>query len=384
MRRLLSLVAAMAALSLSTAQAGSSWIQQGHDATQSAFNSSERGIGPNNVARLHPVWTRSLPALRSAIEAGNRIYAVAGSGHSNVYVIDSASGRVLRIYSDTSLHLNPRIYDDPQAVAYANRRLVIAAERTVLEINPQTNQEYWQVPGGADQVQIAGRTVYTGKGCQNACGTVASYSIDLYSGEVHWVHPGNFGGTPTLIRGRLYQRWGEATGTTRVYDPASGALLATMRLNAHWTGDGKHAFANAMTGGYGGPIHKWISEIGGNGKSIWTTDLGKGGDAFPIFAYGNLYVPSNRFQAGIAAVNATNGRIRWAAAVGVVLRAVAANHLVYALQETTSRVSILNADNGRLLRTLAPRAPTYGVAQMMVAGGTLYLESGQAITAYRV
>lgn len=300
-------------------------------------------------------------------------------------VINSPDGKLVHRYTPTSLGLKTTTYEDPLTLAYAAGRLVVGAARDVVAINPETGRAYWRVPGGADQVQISGRTVYTGKGCQNVCGALASYAIDLYTGRLRWTHSGNFGQVPVLVAGHLYQTWGEYTGTTHVYDPATGSMLAQLSLNASWTGDANHAYANVLTSGFNTTTpHSWVGEIGSNGRPVWKTDLGKSFPGMPVLAYNTLFVPSYRFHPGVLAVNASNGNVRWGANVGQNLVLIAANHLLFTVQQQKGQVTILDAGTGRILRRFIPAGYVWnGTSGLMVANGTLYVLDGNAIVAYR-
>lgn len=378
--------AILSAFSVTIALAASTWPMDGYNAQHTNFNPGEQAIGPSNVARLHPVWSRNVSAMERAIVAGNRIYAVhVRNGHGEVVVLDAPTGAPIRTFTSGSHGLNTQRYDDPQAVAYAGGRLVIAAGRDVLAINPQTGSRFWKVPGGADQVEIAGRTVFTGKGCQNPCGTTASYAIDLYSGKVIWTHRGNFGQVPVLIAGRLFQTWGEMVGVTHVYDPQSGTLLATLPLNASWTGDATHAYAETTGRILTGTPHSWLEYVAPTGKPVWRTDLGKTFGSRPVFAYNTLYASSYRFNPGLVAVNARTGKVLWGADLGQNLWMVAANHLLYVIQTQTGQVTILNAATGNVLRRF--KVTPYvneGWPNLVIANGTLYVLRGQGIVAYRV
>lgn len=385
MRRLFApILGVVAALSVTIAMAASSWPMAGSNAQDTSFNASEHGISARNVSALHQVWRRNFGVFVTAIAAGNRIYGIdVANSHFNVVVLDAATGALLRTFTPASLHLTARPYDEPQSLAYANGRLVVGAARDVVEISPKSGHLFWKVTGGADELTVAGRTIYTGKSCQNTCGAVASYAIDLYKGKVLWTHKGNFGQRPVLVAGHLYQDWGVAGGSTHIYDPSDGSLLATMSLSGGWTGSSKDAYTLV---GLPAPGHvrNWLGEIGPDGKAVWKVDLGKTVGDTPVLAYGSLFASSFRFHPGIVAVNAQNGHIRWAANVGRSLPMAAAGHLIFAMQQSNGVVTVLNASSGKTLRTLRPAGYAFnGTATLMVAGGTLYVIDGKGVFAYR-
>jgi hypothetical protein len=250
-------------------------------------------------------------------------------------------------------------------------------------MNPATGKVYWRVPGGADALVVSGRTLFTGKGCQNPCGPLASQGINLSTGKLLWTHPGNAGHAPVLIGGHLYQAWGEYNGNTRVYDPASGRLLATMPIYGEWTGDTHHTYAYVASGQSITGKHASLEEIGPDGRARWSTNLGRAGDGYLVYAYGTIFTGSYRFSPGMVAINAATGRIRWAANLGRYLHLAAANHLLVAANDPTGQVSVLNAGSGRILRQLTLPSKPYAVSGLAIAGGTIYVWDASGLTAIR-
>jgi outer membrane protein assembly factor BamB len=376
------LLALYAPLSLSA----SSWLMTGHDAQGTAFNPGEQLIGRSSVLRLHTVW--SYPFAVQAVATDAHVFAITvspSSPHYHVVVLDARSGKVIHSYLPAALHLTGGPSDNPQVLAYAQGRLIVGAAREVVALNPYSGRVFWRAAGGADVVVVQGATIYTGKGCQSACGAMASYAIDLQTGRILWQHPGNFGGRPTLIGGLLYQTWGEYGGQTHVYDPHHGTLLARLPLNAEWAGDGVHTYADvrAAPGPGQAGAKSWLGRIGPQGKPAWKVNLGSvAGNGWPALAYSTLYVPSHRFHPGVIAVNAANGQIRWGADLGPDIALAAANHLLFALHQTSGRLDVLSTDGGQTVRTLTlPRYRYAGISGLFVAGGTLYVDAGNGLTA---
>lgn len=367
------------------AAAAASWPAASFNAQRTNFNPGEHAIGAGNLKSLRAVWTRSLPNVTTAVSSDSRVYLTrAHGGKTDVVVLNARNGSVLHTYTQSALGLNARKFDFPQALALASGRLVIGSTQTVLAINPENGHVYWRVPGGAGDLTIAGRTVYTGKGCQNECGSIiASYGIDLYTGHVLWTHPGNFGHWPTVIAGHLYEVWGENTGSTRVYNPGSGALLGTLPINGMWTGDSSHSYADQLTGAMTPNYRWWLEQVRPDGKYAWRLSLGKVlQETPPAYAYGTLYAASNRFHPGLIAVNARNGAVRWGQDLGQSLVMAAANHLLFVLEETARQLTVLDATSGKILRRL--RAPAGIVTNpLLISGSTVYAVGLDRITAFR-
>src|SRR5947208_2584156 len=104
----------------------------GHDAQNSAFNSTELTLGATNVARLHPVWT--VRHISRAIATYERVYAILPnpSGPSRVVVMNAADGKVLLTYTPAMLHLTKYVDDTPHGLAHPGDTLIVASTRAVV------------------------------------------------------------------------------------------------------------------------------------------------------------------------------------------------------------------------------------------------------------
>lgn len=384
-RTLLSLIlTAVAALGLSGAAAAgpSSWPQSGHDAQSSNFNPDERILSAATVPRVRRVWSR--PGVIQAVATESRVYGVTSGGSgASLLVLDARSGRLIHAYTTRALRLPNG--DTFYGLAYAQGRLVVAATRVVLALNPDSGHVYWRTPGGALGLIVAGDRVYTGKGCQFPCGPTASYALDLRTGRVIWRHPGNFGAPPVLLGGRLYQTWGENRGETRVYDPGSGRLAGRLNLFGWWTGDAGSTYLETTLNPLSSSAQDWLERVDAAGRLSWRVRLGLvAGPDFPVYAYHMLFAASNRFHPGLVGIDAANGKVKWGADLGSGLSLIAANHLVYALHQSTGRVDVLSAADGRDVARLAVGPGSGGGSSgLMVAAGTLYVISGGQLTALR-
>lgn len=384
MRHLITvLLTILTALGLSTARA-SDWPQDAHDAAATSYIAG--AIGPAQAARLHVAWARHGFVAVDVVAAGGYVYTLAvNGGRYSILVQGAAGGRTLRIYTAQSLHLprsNGQLSNQPQDLAYAGGRLIIAAVGTVLAINPLTGHQYWRVPGGAQQLTVAGGVVYTGKGCQSACGALASYAINLWNGKVLWEHRGNFGAVPTLAMGHLFQPWGEMTGETRIY-ARDGSLTGTLPFMGLWSGDTAHAYVMEMgVSAMSRNSHATLTSVTADGHIAWSVNLGRANEIHPVIAGGRIFVPSYRFHPGMVAVNARNGRLLWASDVGAGLQIIAAGRLVYTYAQQRC-LTILDAATGRTLRTLQPAGCRSRPGSLIFAGNTLYIANGNGLTAYR-
>lgn len=385
LRRFAFLVAAVAALTVNAVFAGSSWPQSGYDARGTNFNGTEKTLSARNVRSLHVAW--SIPGVTAPVASGQAVYGVMYGSNAGAFpgvvVINARTGATTHFFSSRQLGLQTKPADAPQALALWNGRLIVGARGQVLALNPSTGKIYWRVPGGADALVISGKQLFTGKGCQSACGSLVSQSIDLSTGKLLWTHRGNFGHAPVLMGSHLYQVWGEYGGHTSVYDQTSGTLLGTMPIYGEWTGSAGHTYAYVVSARSIPNKHAALKEIGPDGRAQWSINLGRAGDGYLVYAYGTIFTGSYRFSPGMVAINAANGRIRWAADLGQYLHLAAANHLLIATNDQTGQVSVLNAGSGRILRQLTLPNKPYAVSSLAIAGGTIYVSDASGLTAIR-
>lgn len=381
LRRSAALLATVAALTVNAAFAGSSWPQAGYDAQHTNFNRTEKALSSRSVRTLHVAWSDS--GIIDMVAGSSDVYAITAGSNSRVEVIDAETGAVTRSYPSKAVGLQTSLLRGPMALALWGRRLIVGTTQQVVAMNPSTGRIFWHVPGGANQLVVSGRRLYTGKGCQSVCGALASQSIDIPKGRLEWTHRGNFGGAPSLIGGHLYQTWGEYGGHTSVYDPDTGKLLATMPLYATWTGDVHHTYATVLKENTVTGPRASLQEIGPDGRAIWSTDIGRAGDGAPVYAYGSVFSGSYRFHPGIVAVKATTGTVRWAVNLGRYLHLAAANHLLVAANDQTGQISVLSASSGKVLRQLALPNKPYAVSGLAIAGGTIYVTDASGLTALR-
>jgi outer membrane protein assembly factor BamB len=365
-----------------------------HDAQATRFNGAEQGIGVGNVAHLHPVWMLPITTGPAPVASGNHLFtpldASMGSsarGSLGLAVQDSPTGRTVRRFSMTALHLPS--HDVLATLAFADGKLLVSDlgdpvthpvhPAMLLAIDVHSGRIVWRVQTPASWLTIAGKIIYTGFDSSSA--------IDLRTGRILWRHRGAFA-APVVVGGRLYQA--ERVGDTvqmQVYVPRTGRLLATLpRLSdARVTGDSHTVYA----------VHvdlsgrSWLGRIGSRGKAAWKVDLGPlQFSAQPVLAYHTLYVPANREGAGVMAVRAADGHILWQARSGPNVSLIAANNLLFALHRPGLRpnphldghIDVLNAHTGRLLRRLdmTPYLQRHGLSSaslddLAISGGTVFL-----------
>jgi hypothetical protein len=364
------------------ARAADSWLAPGHDGADTNFNSGERSVSGVTVKSLHQVWQAK--DIQRAIATDRQVFAINGgvAQPAALTVLEAHTGKVLHTYRASNLGFQSGEGIDD--ALYVGGRVVLAGAQTIVAVDPRTGHADWRVAGGATWLSAAGGVVYTGRACETACGLMLSLAIDARSGKILWRHAGNFGNRPVLIAGHVYQSWGMGTGRTKVFDSTSGALLGTLPVYARWTGDGTRAFAD-VTGA--AASRSWLGEIGATGKPIWKIDLGHVAAvaADPVYAYGALYVASNRTSPGVSAVSAANGRLLWARDLGAGLALIAANHLLFVLHTRSGVLDILDAETGQTHRTLRVNgySPAFTASPLFLSGDTLYVITGSGLIALR-
>jgi len=310
--------------------------------------------------------------------ASERRAFVGVGGSGGVVVLDAQNGRTLRHFTPRSLGLSATA--DVTPLAYAHGALIVASFSRIMALQPDTGHIIWQRRGtGASTMTIGGDAGYTGEGCQSSCGAPASLAIRLTSGREIWRHPGNFGGPPELIAGKLYQSWGERSGITRVFDPASGSLLGTLPIYGQWTGDKRDSYVQTLAG-----AGSFLESVGPDGRPKWRLRLGRTVEnTGPLLTNHRLYVPSNRFHPGLLAVSASKGSILWGADIGRVYDIAVTGRLLLASAANVPRVAVLNASSGHLLGQTA-LCPVAGPSNLLSAGGMLYAFSAAGINAFRL
>jgi len=304
-----------------------------------------------------------------------------------VVMLDAQTGKVLRSVTAASLHFSP------DALAYAEGRLIVAGTKTTIAMNPETGKRYWSAPAGATSLNVIGDTIYTGKYCQNSadvCSSAASYAISLSNGRVLWEHAGAFAEAPDLVGGRLYQVVGRTGDQTRVYDPRSGTLVAELPYGALWLGDKYTIYAYALVSpqpGAKAAKRGWLGRISSTGKPVWKLDVGIVWPGSAVLDHGILYVDSNRFHPGVIAVKGSNGKIQWGANLGKNLLLRVANQLVFVLDPSKGTLSVLNAGTGSVLRQIlllhsAGVFPGRAFQALLLQNDTLYA-IGNGVVALR-
>lgn len=381
-------LAALLGLVPSWAYGANSWLMSGHDAAQTRFNTGSGAMAPAAVNTLHSAWI--FPDVVQAIATDRRVFAVLtehppGGPKLVVVVLNARTGALLRKFTAQTLGV-PGNTTSAQ-LAYGHGHLVIAMNPAIVAVNPDSGRQYWRVGDGASTVTISSTTVFTGKGCQYACGgTLNSDAIALQSGRVLWRHPGNGGGIPTFVGGRLYQNWSlsDTTGETRVYDPASGTLVARLPWNATWTGTRINAYAAVWGTNTTPRVRTWIGQVGPTGKPVWKADTGHASYTPPVLANGTLYTASNRFHPGLIALKANTGHLQWALDLGDILRLTASNRFLFVIHGRNGQIDVLQAQTGKTVRQLRlPGYPSAAPYDIFVASSTLYVIGGKGLTALR-
>jgi hypothetical protein len=359
------------------------------------FNAGERDLAPATIRTLYRAWSR--PNIAGIVAGSNRVFAIGrsgGTGQMDSVLVLAGFGQVLRQLGPRALGLTGTrisvVGDRPEVLGYANGRLVVGDTTEVQAFDPATGRRLWRVPGGATFLTISGGVVYTGKPCQNPCGATNSYAIDLITGKVRWVHPGNGGGQPILAGGRLFQGWG-VPNSTRMYDAVSGTFLGTLPASVLLADAGGVYATRSTNPGLG--CHNWLGRYTLSGRLVWIGKLGLCNSVNASLGYGTLYVTAARGGLGgrpaggwVVAMNAANGHTQWSRNIGSIGGISLANRLVYVLRTYVGgQVLTLDAGSGKPISALT--LPVYtpaGQQPFVIAGGTVYLVNGIRLTALRV
>jgi outer membrane protein assembly factor BamB len=373
------------------------WPALYHDAAGSNFNPSERVLAASNVARLHRVSAQPgslvivTPAgLFESIDNGS----TPQGDYYQVVQTDSATSRGSNDFTYSTEYLDST--QDPEPLGFWRNLLLVDGNKPpgLKALSLRTGRPVWRRPEittfqnfiGQNDFAVAGGVIFSSNGSDVS-------AVDAHAGHMLWQD--RAGGLGVIVAGgRVYTGASEAQGLagTRVDDARTGALLCTLPWTGLWTGDDRQAFALA---GYEGSRVLWPEQmvaVNAAGKRLWSTSVGKiGQDVQPVLAYDTLFTVSNRFHPGVTALDAATGRIRWADNLGRNLVLAAANHLLIVLHTDTGRLDVLDSATGRSLARIAIRGyslqgpyssgPT--VAQLAIAGGTVYATGGGRIFALR-
>ena len=375
------------------------WGMPGHDVSGTRFNPAATTLTVSMIRSLHPVWTLPILTGPSPVVIGNLVFVPAfraASGSKGVDVLDARTGKRIRRFSMTALHLPP---GDVLSVLACARGIVVLGDTgdpyahpvhppALVGIDAKVGRRLWRVSIASTWLAIAGRTVYTGFD--------TSAAIDLLTGRVLWRHTGRYG-SPLVLAGHLYQaRRDGDSATTSIYDPRTGELVQTIANlpNTTWIGNSRHAFADHLQ--FGG--QSWLASMTLSGQTSWKVDLGPiESTPLPALAYDTLFVASQRPWPGVLAMRASDGRVLWKAAIGPNVALAASGRLIFALHRIgprsdpnlDTRVDVLEAGSGRLLRRI--NLSTYlqqhdlmsGLSDLAIAADTLYLFSYQGVVALR-
>jgi outer membrane protein assembly factor BamB len=382
------------------------WPALYHDAAATNFNASEHVLGASNVTSLHLAW---MAPANTLIVTPDGLFESIDDGTSpqglfyQVVQTDAATSRSFTRFTYSTEYMSGPT--DPEPLAWWPGLLVVGGPSApgLKALSLRTDRPIWRHPdvptsssnNGETGLAVTGGLVVTGYDVcmRSGCGVVTA--VDVRSGRIVWQHAGNDsgGGDVVVAGGRVYS-CGKVG--TRVYEARTGRLLYTLPWTGLWTGDSKRAYALAE---YQGARSLWpmrMIAVTGSGKLIWSISVGKSELARPVLAYNTLFTVSNRFHPGVMAIDAATGRIRWADNLlepprpfGEVLLIAVANHLLFVMHTETGILDVLDTGTGRPLASIfirnysvnAPYGP--GAAQLVVAGGTVYVTGGGRIRALR-
>jgi outer membrane protein assembly factor BamB len=204
-------------------------------------------------------------------------------------------------------------------------------------------------------------------------GDNALVSLDARTGGLRWKVDGTIGGSPAVAGGRVFV--GTTTGQLQARSAATGALL--------WTrAGGSLSGAPAVTGGV---VYSFGTENGASrlfarradtGALVWKQALtGQLNWTWPAVAGGRVLAATS---AGISALDAATGTLRWRVNVAGASSPAVANGLVYA--GLTSGIGAWRLSDG--VRRWRWGTITYGAP--VVSGGRLYVSAVTPDVSYPV
>jgi outer membrane protein assembly factor BamB len=383
----------------------SDWPALYHDAAATNFDANERVLSASNVATLHVAW---MAPGNTLIAAPVGLFESINNGptpqglYFQVVRTDAATGRSFTRFGYSTEYMGAPTDQEP--LAYWPGLLLVSGDRPGLKVISLRsgrplwrNQDIISSPGqiGRTDTVLTNGVIYAASSIETQAGPQGTVTaINARTGHVAWQHRGRAGGLDVMVAGsRVYSSG--STGTV-VYGAVTGKMLYTIPWTGLWTGDAMRSYVLAD---YEGSRYLWPTRmiaVNGSGKQLWSISVGKVETVRPVLAYDSLFIASNRFHPGVIAVDAATGRIRWAVnfvesprPLGEALLLAAANHLLFVMHTETGTLDVLDTGTGRQLAHIAihrysvnaPYGP--GAAQLVVAGGTVYVTGGGRIRALR-
>jgi outer membrane protein assembly factor BamB len=346
------------------------WPMVGHDAGQS-YADPVGSIAPSSLPYVHVRWQAA--GETPQIEAAGLVYVLAADGR--VTALDAVRGTLRHQYQSTNVQglalRGPLIYLNRRSEI----RIVTAA--TSDWTHSATDSAGAQA-AAFDSFILSGGTLFTGVGPPSASTVSRYYAFDARTGKQLWQRSGSLSSIPCVADGTLYLGFGGlGSGNSYLLDPTTGAVRRVLKDlgTAQWHAAGGNTYASILRGG-GSSLRASINAYDRSGNVRWTAHDILFGAALPDIMFGIA-------PGAVDARSAIDGHRLWKTLIPG-LQSVGLGSLVVSgnlalVQATDGRISILNRDDGRLLRVLRPPFSGIAAGNLIVGGGIIFESLSQAL-----
>ena len=376
----IAVLAGLLAAATPAAAAPGDWWQFGYTAANTRFNPNETTIGPANVGRL------GLAAQQQPAGFEQASAVAVANGRAYVQVGNYESGGDALLAYDAGSFWAPALWQQEAGCGSRSPTVHLGIvfvgsiacrpsgdDGGVRAVDGATGELLWysQLLGIGEGEEDASNVAATSGAVYfsmyaNAVygGDDALVSLDARTGGLRWKVAAGITGSPAVAGGRVFV--GTMTGQLQARSAATGALL--------WArAGGSLSGAPAVTGGV---VYSLGTENGASrlfarradtGALVWKQPLpGQLTGAWPALAGGRVLAATS---AGISALDAATGTLRWRVNVAGASSPAVANGLVYA--GLTSGIGAWRLSDG--VRRWRYGIITYGAP--VVSGGRLYVSA---------
>ncbi|MDB5058932.1 MAG: hypothetical protein JWO59_2404 [Chloroflexi bacterium] len=340
-----------------------SWQMVGHDAGQS-YADAVGSIAPTSLPFLHVRWQATGQTPR--IEAAGLVYTLSADGH--VSALDAVRGTVRHQYQST----NVQGLASRGPLIYLNRRseIRIVAAATADWTHSATDSAGTQA-AAFDSFVLSGGTLFTGVGPDSASTLSRYYAFDANTGKQLWQRSGSFSSVPCVADGIVFLGFGGmGTGDSYLLDSATGAVRKVLKNlgTAQWHAAGGSIYASILRGG-GSSLRASIRAYDRFGNVKWTAHDILFGAALPGTLFGIT-------PGAVDARSAIDGHRLWKSLIpglqSVGLGSLVVTGNLVLVQAVDGRISILDRDDGHLLRVLKPPFSGSAAGDLIVGGGIIF------------
>lgn len=371
--KIMMVVAALVAASMSTPAHANSWPQDGYDPGHSGYNPAESVINASSVATLKPRWTVKpvvgvpgcQPPPVAPIVLGDRMFLLDGGGISGY---DVKSGKRLWTYRAG--------YFEGSGISVVNG-LILGTElncfsqsdatTNVVAVNPKTGKELWHVAQGWSTDTYAGDAgVFVVSGFCGVCGDAQSgvTAFRVSDGKRLWGRENAVLAGPVAAAGKVLLRSTVKDETEAVNIKTGDPVWGAPDISSVHAASGGRFFVWSATGLRAVPT--------GGGEELWRIK----GEAGDLATDGRrVFVASaNR----INAYRADTGKLAWTRAVPAPSDPIRAGGLLYARSKKS--LVILSAATGKPVAS----GGKYGTLteHVVVTGGRLFTTNGALVRSY--